>query len=143
MLDLRIIADGQPLTALELVLKLGKPAAADEIAAQIEALIATLDKLDGDTDVELNGDELDGNGTAEDEFYPHGRHDHANPGCPLADPGGGDADDEGEKEDGILDPIYGIDQSAGPTNHDLAVMEHLQREHPNSHPLAWYNRTKR
>lgn len=114
MLDLRIIADGEPLTALELVMKLGKPAAADEIAAQIEALIATLDRLDGDTDVELNGDELD---------YS--------------------ADDEGEKEEGILDPIYEMDQSTGPTNHDLALIEHLQREHPNSHPLAWYNRTKR
>ena len=101
-----------------------------------------LDRLDGDTDIELNGDEQDGNVMAEDEFWPHWLNHHINPGCPFADPGGGDADDQGESKEGILMPLYDIDQSAGPTNHDAAIIEHLQKEHPNSHPLAWYNRTK-
>jgi hypothetical protein len=42
------------------------------------------------------------------------------PGCSLAvageenDHSGGSADDEGEPENGILHPAYGIDQSSGP-----------------------------
>lgn len=52
-----------------------------------ERLIERLDEIDGDDDVEPNGDELDGSGAAEDEFYPPWLDHHAQPGCPLADPG--------------------------------------------------------
>ncbi|BBC74404.1 hypothetical protein AEB_P3536 [Altererythrobacter sp. B11] len=54
--------------------------------AQLEGFIAVaidlLDLVDGDRDVEANGDELDGNG-AEDDFMTH---EIAGPGCPVADP---------------------------------------------------------
>jgi len=45
--------------------------------------VDTLDRLDGDPDIEANGDELDGCGPSEDEFYPHGDQ---RAGCPLSDP---------------------------------------------------------
>ena len=52
MHDLHIIRDGHPFTPLELVMKLGRPTAAVIIGEQIEALIATLDHIDGDPDRE-------------------------------------------------------------------------------------------
>lgn len=52
------------------------------LAAQI--LIARLDRADGDTDLECNGDELDGTG-GEDDFCDH-HHLHYGPGCPVSDP---------------------------------------------------------
>lgn len=48
----------------------------------ISVAIDLLDVVDGDPDVEANGDELDGN-RAEDEFV---RHAGNGPGCPLSDP---------------------------------------------------------
>lgn len=51
----------------------------------IETLIQILDAADPDTDFEETG--------AEDSFQDH---DCAGPGCPVADPGGGNIDDEGE-----------------------------------------------
>lgn len=62
----------------------------------IECALAKLDAADGDPDVELNGDELDGE-ASEDDFWPHRQHAIANgPGCPISDPGGGCPVDEGE-----------------------------------------------
>lgn len=50
----------------------------------ITVAIELLDVMDGDTDLEPNGDELDGN-NAEDDFWPHSNWlDHA--GCPVSDP---------------------------------------------------------
>lgn len=54
----------------------------------VQKAIDHLDDLDGDTDVELNGDELDGSGCGEDEFWPHWLDNGHQPGCPLSDPGG-------------------------------------------------------
>jgi hypothetical protein len=52
----------------------------------VERAIDHMDEHDGNPDVELNGDELDGS-PAEDDFYPHTvRWGEA--GCPIADPGG-------------------------------------------------------
>lgn len=65
------------------------------VAAAIDALIDRLDTLDGDPDVEPNGDELDG-GTGEDEFPVEGgyvAYGAGHPGCPISDPDLG-ADDE-------------------------------------------------
>lgn len=42
-----------------------------EIEREVEHLIALLDAADGDPDLELNGDEADGNGL-EDDFMRHG-----------------------------------------------------------------------
>jgi hypothetical protein len=134
MLDLRIIADGQPLSPLELVMKIGRPAAALEIGEQIEALIATLDQIDTDPDVELNGDELDGSGAAEDEFWPHWLDHGYQIGCPIADPGGSPLDHgEHPSDDGspmlATKPVYQADQSAGPTNAASATEAYYRERH--------------
>lgn len=50
-----------------------------------ERLIDRLDEIDGDLDVEPNGDELDGSG-AEDDFCDHNAPGMPAPGCPLSDP---------------------------------------------------------
>ncbi|MBX9859349.1 MAG: hypothetical protein K2Y20_07125 [Sphingomonas sp.] len=49
----------------------------------IEVAIDLLDMADGDADREPDGDEMDGDPRAEDEFHPHERD---GPGCPCADP---------------------------------------------------------
>ena len=53
------------------------------LASFITVAIELLDVVDGDSDTEPNGDELDGN-PSEDEFMCHGGGD--GPGCPIADP---------------------------------------------------------
>lgn len=84
----------------------------------IERLIAHIDSMDGDSDLELNGDELDGS-LGEDDFHIHDdvmRY----PGCPVSDPGGQyDEDDytgpvpKGEGAGcGISDPDYAVDDVA-------------------------------
>lgn len=93
-----------------------------ERAAQ--ALIDLLDVIDGDNDLEANGDELDGS-MGEDDF--HDQYGTA-PGCPVSDPGG-DPLDFGEREEGVLVPIYAIDQSQGPTNVTEAVQDWYRRRH--------------
>ena len=68
----------------------------------LESLLAVaidlLDVMDGNPDTEANGDETDCNG-AEDEpcgwFALHSE----GPGCPVADPGGGEHD--GREVDGV------------------------------------------
>ncbi|KQS04520.1 hypothetical protein ASG11_09885 [Sphingomonas sp. Leaf357] len=58
-----------------------------------ERLIERLDEIDGDDDLEPNGDERDGE-NAEDDFWSHWLDHHAQPGCPLADPGEDDDPDD-------------------------------------------------
>lgn len=53
-----------------------------KLASFIEVAISLLDVADGDLDLELNGDEMDGD-ASEDDFMLH-RHD--GPGCPISDP---------------------------------------------------------
>lgn len=65
------------------------------ITRSIEVLVGLLDLIDGDTDVELNGDEADGN-PAEDEFMDH---PHDGPGCPVADVDKGIDDDRHDDDD--------------------------------------------
>lgn len=69
------------------------PLSRESIEAAVETLVALLDLVDGDPDVEGNGDELDGSGASEDEFIDHYGY---GPGCPVSDPGGGAIDDEPE-----------------------------------------------
>lgn len=84
----------------------------------VELLIDRLDTVDGDPDIEANGDELDGT-AGEDDFYPHsGRRNH--PGCTIGDPDAAcddfaiDAAEEGSLEvdeaEGQPNPLYDIDQ---------------------------------
>jgi hypothetical protein len=61
----------------------------------VERAIEEMDGQDGDTDLEANGDELDGSAGAEDEFWPHWRNHGWSPGCPISDPG----EDEHDMED--------------------------------------------
>lgn len=68
------------------------------IASAIEVMMAVLDAIDGDPDIEPNGDELDGTG-AEDDFCDHSDL-YGYPGCPISDPGGGDEDGGQEAEGG-------------------------------------------
>ena len=103
-------------------------------------MIDRMDELDGDPDMELVGDELDGTG-GEDDFYPHSNW-RGMPGCSVSDPDcclcrediGSDhqattkmgfdstlGDDEVE-EGGDLEPRcettkpnYGINQALGPS----------------------------
>ncbi len=60
--------------------------------ARLEALatlfIAALDLVDGDPDIEANGDEQDGSFT-EDDFCRHWAVE-TGAGCPISDPGGND-----------------------------------------------------
>lgn len=63
----------------------------------ITVAIGLLDVLDGDPDIETNGDELDGT-NAEDEIG-NATFDpwlHGGAGCPIADPGEDSADSESE-----------------------------------------------
>lgn len=72
----------------DLPVRLGRAGAAREIGDMIDALIAFMDDLDGDPDLE----ETD----AEDSFAlsVKGLSSAAGAGCPISDPGGGNIEDE-------------------------------------------------
>lgn len=69
-----------------------------------QSIIDRLDDMDGDTDVEPNGDELDGN-QSEDDFMDHGGGWEQEAGCPIADPG------EGSNRTFLCPTLDGEDQS--------------------------------
>lgn len=71
-------------TAVRAESALANPLSRQAIENAIETLVALLDTADPDPDVELNGDELDGN-NSEDDFIDH--EGHGLPGCPVSDPG--------------------------------------------------------
>jgi hypothetical protein len=107
------------------------------LARLTEAMIDRMDEIDGDTDLELNGDELDGD-NSEDEFLD--RQDGlGRPGDPNDaeddDPAGDTLDEHGEFEDWRPDgvavdrPRYGEDQSTGPLN-ELEAYRNWQRASP-------------
>lgn len=56
------------------------------IKDRIERLIAMLDAIDGNPDLEPNGDELDYN-AAEDDFGINPAWQMTSHGCPISDPG--------------------------------------------------------
>ena len=121
MADVALQARLAPINALALPFPLNREAIAD----QIETLIAVLDALDGDADFEPDGDELDGN-ASEDDFVAWPPEWGA-AGCPIADPGGGNVEDElqADAADGteLLKtlPRYGADQTKGPINETIAL----------------------
>jgi len=90
MLELRIQHGRRRLPIFELPATLGEREAARLIGNAIEALIAFVDDLAGDCDLEFNGDETDGGG-AEDEPCAYFRTFGEGPGCSISDP---DRDDE-------------------------------------------------
>lgn len=78
----------------------------------IQAAIDALDLLDGDPDLETNGDELDGTG-GEDDFCDQNSNWLAYPGCPVSDPGG-------EPAVHTIMPEYGDSQDTEPLNYATA-----------------------
>lgn len=87
------MAEAIPLLQTQRVRRLSALLAAfdrDDMEAAVEMLLAAMDALDGDTDREANGDELDGTG-AEDDFVDHSGW-RGGAGCPIADSGIGDGD---------------------------------------------------
>lgn len=83
-----------------------------EIADAIEIMIDMLDAMDGDSDLETNGDELDGTG-GEDDFCDHSHGWLAYLGCPISDPGG-------EPAVHTIMPGYGESQDTEPLNYAAA-----------------------
>ena len=68
----------------------------EQLSGFIAVAIDLLDFADGDRDLELDGDELDGDIRSEDSFEYHGGY---GPGCPIAD---ADHEDDGrETENGL------------------------------------------
>lgn len=86
------------------------PANRAAIEAMVQDLIDLLDRIDGDPDLEPNGDELDGS-RAEDDWWPH--YDWSGEaGCPISDPGEEPGDREHER---TVQAAWGIDQTQLPT----------------------------
>ena len=64
--------------------------------------IERMDEIDGDPDLEPNGDEIDGTNAEDEALYaPHGLPLAYGPGCPISDAGGGNVEDEPQ---GLRDP---------------------------------------
>ena len=94
----RAIGTHLPLNvALAILPTLPRPYLARLVANAIDLM----DRLDGDADLEPEVTEQDDEPEIDDE--PE-----------LDDHGGGNVEDEGEPENGILHSGYGIDQSTGP-----------------------------
>lgn len=103
------------------------PSSREAIEALVESLIAILDVMDGDPDLEDATD-------AEDDFTFSPRAEQyrqtLGAGCPISDPGGGNVEDELQFDsDNGTDtlatlPLYGVDQSKGPINETIAAQRH-------------------
>jgi hypothetical protein len=100
----------------------------------VARMIERMDEIDPDSDIEDNGDELDGS-MAEDDFHSQDASWLGFPGCPIGDPPEDDSEDccaamddgcgwrwvNGRQVWGSADeqtprekPRYGIDQARGP-----------------------------
>lgn len=91
--------------ALSLIPSLPRP----HLERLVQQLIDRMDDTDGDTDVEANGDEMDG-GNAEDDFGVPANW-LLGPGCPISDPDGGDdedREDEGQSEQAWQPPHWPV-----------------------------------
>jgi len=84
------------------LLALPRPA----LAILTERLIERMDELDGDPDLEPNGDELDGTG-GEDDFAAAlcNTGEYSMPGCPISDPGEDVDEDRCEAGDDGCGPV--------------------------------------
>jgi hypothetical protein len=80
----------------------------------VTRMIERLDQIDGDPEIEEDDEDCGRDDGEPDYRRPHWRlRKWAGPGCMISDSDYG-SEDEGEPEDGIAHPAYGIDQSAGP-----------------------------
>lgn len=120
MLELRIVAGMHQVPPASLIDILGPVQARVQLGEMVDAMIALLDTIDGDTDVELNGDEADGS-MGEDDFCDHSDV-HRYPGCPISDPDccvtdaphdkAEEGDWEADRTWSLPHPVYGEDQSS-------------------------------
>ena len=76
--------------------------ALEDIAA---AAIEIMDLMDGDPDLEPNGDELDGT-SGEDDFIDHNASWQGHPGCPVSDPPEDDTEDRCMAGDDGCSPVW-------------------------------------
>ncbi len=108
MLELRMIADGfAVMNPFDLPDMIGRKRAETELGDTIEALIAFMEALHGDADLE----EID----AEDSFAPSPlalRFAGTGPGCAIGEPGGGNIVDE--PHDSEEDACEARDDGCGP-----------------------------
>jgi len=108
------------------------------IERAVERMIDRLDAIDGDTDSEPYGDELDGT-DAEDEALTAWALEHAgtSPGCSISD------EDVGDCQPDMDHPAYSEDQSLGPVNLAKAAQDRDRRDaeglpHPKLYsPRSW------
>ena len=96
------MASAPPFDQLAPLLRMVPGLSRPLLARLTERMIDRLDELDGDPDVETNGDELDGTG-GEDDFCSHNLSWLGFPGCPVADPGGEDDVDHAAEERDMID----------------------------------------
>ncbi len=61
--------------------------------------------MDGDPDLEPNGDELDGT-SGEDDFIDHNASWQGHPGCPVSDPPEDDTEDRCMAGDDGCSPVW-------------------------------------
>jgi hypothetical protein len=97
------------------------PAACDRLEGFVASAIELLDQVDGDTDVELNGDETDWVNSEDEEPAGGGGRPYpwGGPGCPISDPDAAiddfqcdDIDQDLEPDEPLI-PIYPVDQTRG------------------------------
>lgn len=88
-----------------------------QLEAAVELLIDRMDEIDGNSDVEANGDELDGSNAEDDYGGSSNVGIYDAPGCPIADPdlavddSGCDEDTDREPDDFDEAMTYDLDQS--------------------------------
>jgi len=82
---------------LKIIPDLPRPAIEELVTKLIEAL----DQQDGDSDIEPNGDELDGSSVEEDIPTISGPDWHLHSGCPISDPAEPNGDCEPDNPDGL------------------------------------------
>ena len=113
----------QPAVAmLAIIPSLPRP----ELARLVQRLIDRMDDMDGDPDLEGNGDEEDHTG-GEDDFHNAAWRplSWGGPGCPVSDEGGGNIDDDPHDHEPEVRLVCGIDQREPPLN--LATAQHRHK----------------
>ncbi len=100
--DRRRSPHGAQLEAMLTVLpSLPRPA----LARLVQRVIDRMDDMDGDPDLDWNGDELDGS-MGEDDFHPQIANWQGFPGCPVSDPPEEDCEDRCMTGDDGRAPVW-------------------------------------
>jgi hypothetical protein len=115
MLELRIIAAGKPMPLYDLPAALGRRGAFREIGDTIEGLIAFMDDLQGDVDLEDGGDDEPDDDTKDiswTEWHARGARRKAFAYEAIGNPGltEDDEDDDPREDDGVDSCAAGDDE---------------------------------